>query len=79
MTAAQAAGALGNRMKALRAERKMTQADLAEAVGVTRKTVNTVENQVFIPSTLLALKFAQALGVSVDDLFYLTPGDAPCE
>jgi putative transcriptional regulator len=40
-------------------------------VGVSRKTINTVENGVFIPSTLLALKLAEALHVSVEDLFYL--------
>ena len=62
---------LGNRIKARRAERGMTQAQLAEAVGVTRKTVNTVENRIFVPSTLLALKIAQALGTSVDALFFL--------
>ena len=77
MTADISAAALGNHLKALRAQRKMTQADLAEAVGVTRKTVNTVENQVFIPSTLLALKFAQALGVTVDELFYLIETETP--
>ncbi len=79
MTALNPASALGNHMKALRAQRKLTQADLADVVGVTRKTVYTVENQVFFPSTLLALKFAQALGVNVEELFYLedmdTPGD----
>ncbi|MEM0987096.1 MAG: helix-turn-helix transcriptional regulator [Pseudomonadota bacterium] len=77
MAAASPAGALGNRLKAFRAQQKMTQANLAGAVGVTRKTVNTVENQVFIPSTLLALKFAKTLGVKVDELFYLVETDLP--
>ena len=49
----------------------LTQAQLAERIGVTRKTVNTVENGVFIPSTVLALKLAQALGTSVEALFFL--------
>ena len=49
----------------------LTQAGLAEAVGVSRKTINTVENRVFIPSTVLALKLAQALNVKVEDLFCL--------
>ena len=49
----------------------LTQSQLAEMVGVSRKTINTVENQVFIPSTLLALKLAQALDCSVHDLFEL--------
>lgn len=49
----------------------LTQADLAEAAGVSRKTINTVENGVFVPSTLLALRLAQVLGCSVHDLFEL--------
>lgn len=40
-------------------------------VGVSRKTINTVENSVFVPSTLLALALAQTLGVSVEELFYI--------
>jgi len=62
---------LGNRLKDARTAATLTQADLAERVGVSRKTINTVENGVFIPSTLLALKLAQALGATVEDLFYL--------
>ena len=52
----------------------LTQADLAEAAGVSRKTINTIENRVFIPSTLLALTLARVLGVSVHDLFALEEG-----
>lgn len=62
---------LGNHMKALRAEAGLTQADLAAAVGVTRKTINTVENAVFTPSATLALKIARALGKPVEDVFHL--------
>ncbi len=62
---------LNNRLKVLRAERDLTQADLALAVGVSRKTINTIERGVFIPSTLLALKIAQAFGVRVEDIFQL--------
>lgn len=62
---------LGNRMKELRARCGLTQAELAAQVGVTRKTINTVENRVFIPSTLLALKLAKALGTGVEDIFFL--------
>ena len=50
----------------------MTQQDLAWAVGVTRKTINTVENQVYVPSTVLALKIASVLGVAVEAVFELT-------
>ena len=53
----------------------MTQVELADAVGVTRKTVNTVENKVFVPSTILALKLAEILDVKVDELFYLDKED----
>ena len=60
---------LANRIKEKRSEVGLTQAELAEKVGVTRKTVNTVENGVFIPSALLALKLAEALSVQVEELF----------
>lgn len=62
---------LGNRLRDLRAERELTQAVLAELVGVSRKTINTVENGVFVPSTLLALKLARALGCPVEEVFFL--------
>ncbi len=51
----------------------LTQAGLADVVGVSRKTINTVENRVFVPSTVLALKLALALSVKVEDLFGLAP------
>ncbi len=62
---------LRNRLRELRAERDLTQAALAEMVGVSRKTINTIENGVFVPSTLLALKLARALGLPVEALFSL--------
>jgi putative transcriptional regulator len=62
---------LGNRLKEIRAARNLTQADLAELAGVSRKTINTVENGVFVPSTSLALSLAQVLSVRVEELFYL--------
>ena len=58
-----------NRLREARAARGWTQADLAEQVGVTRKTINTVENGVFTPSTILALKLARALETTVEALF----------
>lgn len=63
--------ALKNRLKEERARLGWTQADLAARTGVTRKTINTVENGVFTPSTTLALKLAAALGVTVEALFWL--------
>jgi putative transcriptional regulator len=62
---------LGSRLKAVRTEAGLTQAELADRAGVSRKTINTVENGVFIPSTLLALSLAKALGTTVEALFYL--------
>jgi len=64
---------LGNRLKEWRATKNLTQAELAELVGVSRKTINTVENGVFLPSVLLSLKLARQLGTSVESLFYLVP------
>jgi putative transcriptional regulator len=62
---------LANRLKEKRTELGLTQAELAEHVGVTRKTVNTVENGVFTPSALLAIKLARALSVPVEELFWI--------
>lgn len=67
------AAGLGNHMKALRTDAGLTQAELAVRVGVTRKTINTVENGVFIPSALLALKIATVLGKPVEEVFFLDP------
>ena len=64
-------GQLSNRLRDAREELNLTQAQLAEAVGVSRKTINTVENGVFVPSTVLALKLARALGKPVESLFAL--------
>jgi putative transcriptional regulator len=63
---------LGNHLKEARARLGLTQGELADRVQVSRKTINTVENGVFVPSTLLALKLAQALEMKVEELFYLT-------
>jgi putative transcriptional regulator len=62
---------LRNRLKERRGELGLTQAELAERCGVTRKTINTVENGVFVPSTVLALKLSRALNEPVETLFWL--------
>jgi putative transcriptional regulator len=62
---------LRNKLYEARTRRNLTQAELAELVGVSRKTINTVENSVFIPSTVLALRLARALKLSVEELFQL--------
>jgi putative transcriptional regulator len=63
---------LRNTLRVERARHDLTQEALADLVGVTRKTINTVENGRFIPSTMLALKLARALRVPVETLFFLT-------
>ena len=60
-----------NRIRVARAEVRMTQQQLAEAVGVSRQTVNAIESGKFVPSTLLALKIARLFGKSVEELFSL--------
>ena len=62
---------LRNNLREERARRNLTQADLATLVGVSRTTINTVENSVFIPSTVLALQLARALKTTVESLFQL--------
>jgi len=66
---------LGNRLKYIRTQRGLTQTDLAALVGVSRKTVNTVENSVFVPSTLLALALAKTLNSTIEELFFIIDGD----
>ena len=62
---------LANSLKERRTALGLTQAELAQRVGVSRKTINTVENGVFVPSTTLALKLAAALSVPVEQLFWI--------
>lgn len=62
---------LGSRLKEARLAAGLTQAELAERIAVSRKTINTVENGVFVPSTTLALRLARALKMKVEDLFFL--------
>ncbi|WP_293827412.1 helix-turn-helix domain-containing protein [uncultured Brevundimonas sp.] len=62
---------LGSRLKEVRTAAGLTQQGLADKAGVSRKTINTVENGVFIPSTLLALDLARALETTVEALFFL--------
>ena len=62
---------LKNALKNLRKDAKLTQQQLGDLVEVSRKTINTVENRVFYPSTFLSLKLAKALNVKVEDIFWL--------
>ena len=60
-----------NKIKVYRAMKNISQEELAVAIGVTRKTINTVETGKFIPSTVLALRIARYFGVPVEGIFVL--------
>lgn len=66
---------LRNRIKVARAERDISQDDLAKLVGVTRQTIGSVESLQYCPSTKLALTIAMKLDKKVDDIFYLEAKD----
>lgn len=65
--------ALTTTMKLQRAKRDLTQAQLADLSGITRKSINAIESGRMVPSIVLALKLARTLGVTVEELFSLTP------
>ena len=67
---------LKNNIRVQRAIKNITQEELAEAIGVTRKTVNTIENGKFVPSTILAIKMARYFGIPVEELFELADDEA---
>ncbi len=62
---------LSNRLKVARAERNLSQGQLAVLAGVTRQTISSIETGMYNPSALLALILARRLDKRVDDLFYL--------
>lgn len=60
---------MNNRLKVLRAERNWSQADLAEALGVSRQTVNALETGRYDPSLPLAFKIARTFGQPIESIF----------
>jgi putative transcriptional regulator len=62
---------LCNNLREIRKSRGLTQQQLCESADVSRKSINAVENGVYIPSTVLALKIAKTLNCSVEDIFEL--------
>lgn len=62
---------LNNRIRVYRAEHRITQKELADFIGVTRKTISTIEVGRFIPSTIIALKIARHFTVPVEEIFSL--------
>ena len=64
-----------NTLRVARAKHNITQAELADKVGVSRQTINSIETGKYVPSSLLALKIACIFKVRVDDLFTLEEKD----
>jgi putative transcriptional regulator len=60
-----------NNLEALRKSSGLTQQELSESAEVSRKSINAIENGIYVPSTVLALKIAKTLNSSVEDLFKL--------
>jgi putative transcriptional regulator len=65
------ADAVQNRVKALRTERSWTQEQLAERLGVSRQSINSIERNRYVPSLQLALKFARVFECPTDEIFTL--------
>ncbi len=64
-----------NYIKIERARHNLTQGDLAEKVGVSRQTINSIETKKYIPSAVLALKIAKIFNMPLDSLFELEDHD----
>jgi putative transcriptional regulator len=64
-----------NNIRVERAIKDITQADLAEQVGVSRQTINTIESNKYVPSTVLASKIARIFGKPLEEIFMLEEGD----
>ena len=64
-----------NKLKVARAEHNLSQADLAERIGVSRQTINSIETGRYVPSTVLALKIAAVFTQPVEALFSLEETD----
>ena len=60
-----------NRVKEFRVQRGWTQQELADAVGVSRQSINSIERNRYVPSLLLALAFARVFACSTDEIFTL--------
>lgn len=65
-----------NTLKVERAKKDLTQERLSELVGVSRQTINSIEKNRYVPSTLLALKLSRVFEISVNDFFELTDDDS---
>ena len=66
---------MNNKIRVARAEVRMTQQQLADAVCVSRQTINAIESGKFVPSTVLALKIVRTFGKQVEEIFSLEEED----
>jgi len=66
---------LKNTLNVERAKRRITQAELADIIGVSRQAINNIETGKYIPSTTLAIKLARVFGTTVEDIFILEDED----
>ena len=64
-----------NTLRIQRAIKNITQAELADKIGVSRQTINTIESNKYVPSTVLALKMAKLFGKPVEEIFILEKND----
>lgn len=64
-----------NNIRIERAIKNITQEDLANKIGVSRQTINAMEANKYVPSTVLALKIAKVFNKNVEDIFTLEKGD----
>lgn len=64
-----------NTLKVQRAIKDMTQDDLAKRIGVSRQTINSIEKNRYVPSTVLALKLSAVFEIPVNDFFELEDND----
>ena len=66
---------MNNKIRVARAEVRMTQQQLADAIGVSRQTINAIESGKFVPSTVLALKMARVFDKNVEEIFQFDSED----
>ncbi len=64
-----------NKLRVERAIKNITQAELADLINVSRQTINTIESNKYVPSTVLALKIARVFGKTVEEIFLLEEED----
>jgi len=64
-----------NSLRIERAIKNITQAELADLIGVSRQTINTIESNRYVPSTVLALKIARVFDKPVEEVFFLEDND----